>query len=558
MAALGISALVPRILLARQLDLVTDEAIYIIAAKMYFPLLLHLNFTNGGWNYNYEHPPLVKVLIGISLYIDGRMGHVVSDLKAARTPSIISGTLLIVAIYWLGRAPLGRAVALLAALCLAFSPWLVYFSALAYLDTTMTALITIAYLLLWHAIRQPRLYLLIGVLVGLAVASKYTAALAIPAIILFTAYYYFILFLRLPHQRRPRIPWRWWLIAAVLAPITFFAADPAIWRNPIPLLVRSFLFEWHQSVDGHLTFLAGQYGGHVPHWAILYIIFAKMSVFVTIPAAFFVIYELVGLIRFHFGRLVAPEAEIPERASKAFLLIWLFAMLGMFSLLNIAVGTHYYLPLAAPVALCGASGLAILFRYRHGLLFATGKVPAGTQEIQAAEQALEVATAKRKRSIDTRTAIVLAAMAALLALPHLVGLVTVHGAEGYTSEVFHGENGVLQVAYPAYREAASWLLDHTRQPGTVGLVALPQTLDTGYYDVSWNTYNHDLMGRLRFMEAHPTDHSFPYDYLVWPMHLVQRGYAIPAFWRSHLVHVVMGGNTTYCFILARNPATVLP
>jgi hypothetical protein len=40
------------------------------------------------------------------------------------------------------------------------------------------------------------------------------------------------------------------------------------------------------------------------------------------------------------------------------------------------------------------------------------------------------------------------------------------------------------------------------------------------------------------------------------MHLVQRGYAIPAGWRSHIVHTVMGGNTIYCFILARNPSTI--
>ncbi len=543
LAGVAIVALIPRIVLARQLDLVTDEAIYIIAAKMDFPLLLHLNFTSAGWNYNYEHPPFVKLLIALSLFMNARMGHVASDLGAARIPGVICGTLLIAAIYWFGRKPCGRVVALLAALCLAFSPWLAYFSALAYLDTTMTLLITVAYLLLWPAIRQPRLYLLVGALLGLGVASKYTAALALPAIILFLVYYYFVLPLRLPREQRPAIPWYDWLTAAVVAVGTFFFADPAIWRNPPTLLARSFLFEWHQSVDGHLTFLAGQYSGHVPHWAIFYIIFAKMSVFVTIPAAFFVIYALVGLMRFHAGKLHMPETEI---ASRAFLCIWLLAMLGMFSLLNIAVGTHYYLPLSAPVALCGAAGMAVLLGYRRGSLFATdrkrreGQAPAPTQGTPEPE---------RKGRIHRKAAIL--AMVGLLALPHLFGLLTVQGAEGYTSEVFHGENDVLQVAYPAYREAAIWLLAHTRQPGTVGLVALLETLDTGYYDVSWNTYNPDLAGRLRFFEAHPADPSFPYDYLVWPMHLVQRGYSIPAPWRSHIVHIIMGGNTTYCFIMAR-------
>ncbi len=108
LVGVAIVALIPRILLARQLDLVTDETIYIIAAKMDFPLLLHLNFTSAGWNYNYEHPPFVKLLIALSLFINARVGHVASDLGAARIPAVICGTLLIVAIYWFGRKACGR------------------------------------------------------------------------------------------------------------------------------------------------------------------------------------------------------------------------------------------------------------------------------------------------------------------------------------------------------------------------------------------------------------------------------------------------------------------
>ena len=90
----------------------------------------------------------------------------------------------------------------------------------------------------------------------------------------------------------------------------------------------------------------------------------------------------------------------------------------------------------------------------------------------------------------------------------------------------------------------------------VGLVALPGTLNHGDDSISWYSYNRKIEGRLKFSEAHPDDASFPYDYLVWPMHLVQRGFAIPASWGAHIVHIIMGGNTIYCFILARNPATI--
>ncbi len=545
---LAIVALIPRIILANQLDLVTDESIYIIAGKTYFPLLTHLHIHAAGWSYNYEHPPFAKLLFGLAIYLDAHAGHLFGELLAARVPSIIMGTLLIVAIYWLGRASFGRVVALLAALCLAVSPWLVYFSALAYLDMTMTALITIAYLLLWPAIRQPRLYLLAAALVGLGAASKYTAVLVIPGMVLFTAYYFLLLRSRLPIEQRPPVPWRWWVAAGVQAPVVFFLADPAIWPHPIGNLIHSFRFEWQHSVEGHLTFLAGQYSGHVPHWAILYIILAKMSASVTIPAACFAIFALIQLVRFHLNK---TTMEVTEASSMAFLLLWLLSILGAFSLLNIVVGTHYHLPLAVPVAFAGAFAWVMLFRYRRGALFQTATTTVGI----ATTQATTIGTSGRPR-INLRAAIILALLTLFLVGPHLVGLTTVYGAEGYTSEFFTSENNALQVAYPAYREAAAWLLAHTSGSRRVGMAAVLDTLDPGLANVSWFNYNRNIQGRLKFIEAHVYDHTFSYDYLVWPMHLVQRGFPIPGQWLSRIVHTIIGGNTIYCYILAWDAATI--
>lgn len=539
-----LAALLPRILLALQLDMVTDEVVYILGGKIYFPLLTHLQIGASGWSYNYEHPPVVKFLIGFSLWLNSQIGHPLKELFAARLPSIVMGTLLVVSVYLLGRAPFGRVVALLAALSLAVSPWLVYFSALAYLDMSMTAFITIAYLLLWHAIRRPWLYVLVAILVGLGAASKYTAVLVVPAILLFTAYYFFVIRLSLPPQQRPRIPWLWWLVSIILSPLSFLAVDLAIWPHPVGLLLHSFQFEQNHSLNGHLTFLAGRYMLHVPRWAILYIVFTKMSAFVTIPAAGFSIYAVVQLIRFHLSR--GKSVSVREATTLSFLLVWLVSMLGMFSLLNIVVGTHYHLPLAAPIALSGAYGLfalATLFRYRRGSLFAVTN--------RASKAPSTMTTASRKLRLNLRAVAVIVLMALALVGPHLLGLTTVYGAEGYTSEFFHGEDGALQVAYPAYREAAQWIAAHTQGTKQVGLVALVGTLSPSKDGVSWYDYNNDLPKRLTFSEAHPDQRHFGYDFLVWPMHLIQRGYPIPARWRSHIVHTVMGGSTVYCYVLAR-------
>src|SRR5262249_14838518 len=117
----------------------------------------------------------------------------------------------------------------------------------------------------------------------------------------------------------------------------------------------------------------------------------------------------------------------------------------------------------------------------------------------------------------------------------------------------NGENTVIQVAYPGYREALEWLNEHTNGPRNIGVVALSNTLENSGSTASWFHYNSNLPKRLKLTEVHPDDYNFPYDYLIWPMHLQQRGYAIPIQWRQHIVHTIMGGKTIYCYILMRNP-----
>ncbi len=558
---LTLVAFVPRLLLAMKLDVVTDEVVYILASKKDVALLTSLQIGAKQWNYNYEHPPLVKFLMGFSLKLNTAFGTPLAALLVVRLPSILMGTLLVIMVYWLSYAPFGRAVALTAALCLAVSPWLVYFSALAYLDMTMTTLIMVACLLTWHAIYRPWLYLIIALLLGFGAASKYTAILVIPGIVIFTAYYFFGIRPSLPLEQRPRIPWLWWLAAIALAPGAFLFADPAIWPQPISLLVHSLRYEWEHSYNGHLDFLAGHYNLHAPHWATLYIIVAKISAFVTLPAIFFVLYSIVQLVRFHQGHSSATRAT-----ATSFLCIWLISTLGMFSLLNIVVGTHYELPIATPVVLAGAVGLATLLRYSesgHPLPSSFPECGFGDAP-PIHERAQNIPSYGRgiplrgpwqfqfQFRITAYPIIRIMLLALALIGPHLVGLTTIYATEGYTSEFFSSENTVLQVAYPGYREAVQWIAAQTHGTEQVGLVSLPGTLNSGSGLVSWYDYNKDLPNRLTLKEAHSGDAYNRYDYLVWPMHLVQRGFTLPPEWRDHVVHRVMGGSTIYSYILARS------
>jgi 4-amino-4-deoxy-L-arabinose transferase-like glycosyltransferase len=552
---LAMCALVPRIILALQLDLVTDEAVYITAGKLYISQIRHFDILGTAWSYNYEHPPFAKLLIGLSTSLNTVSGHALSELLAARIPSIASGTLLIVALYWLGREPFGRGVALLAALCLAVSPWLTYFSALAYLDMTTTTLITIAFLLLLPALRQPRLYPLIGLLVGLAVDSKYTASLMIPGMLAFVAYHALFLRTRLFATSRQRLPWFWWLAACIIAATVFFIADPAIWPHPIPLLLHSFRFEWDHSARGHLTFIAGDYALHAPGWTVLYVLLVKISAFTIIPAACFLAFSLLQLAHVHLQSPQAKAVPIEEARttiSRSLLVIWLMSSLGMFSLLDIAVGTHYFLPVAPPLALAGAMGTIQVLH----LLIAPGTKIYKRSMMGLKRPEYVVLVSRHFLFARLRTLLSSALLVMLLVVPHAIGLLTVYAAEGYTSELFNGENAVMQVAYPGYREALEWLAEHTDRPANIGLVALSNTLENSGSTVSWFRYNSNLPKRFKLTEVHPDDYNFSYDYLIWPMHLQQRGYTIPAQWYQHIVHTITGGNTIYCYILARNTTTL--
>jgi 4-amino-4-deoxy-L-arabinose transferase-like glycosyltransferase len=530
---IALFAFLPRLLLAQQLDVVTDEVVYILGGKITFSLLSHAQIGAPGWNYNYEHPPLVKLLIGFSIYVNARLGSPLSELLAARLPGCIIGTLLPLAVYHLGKLSFGRLSTGLAALSLAASPWLTYFSALAYLDMIMTTLITLAYLLLLPAIRRPWLYLLIALLVGMAGASKYTAVLALPGMIMFTLSYFLIVRARLPLTQQSPVPWRWWLGAICLAPLTFLVCDPAIWPHPPRLLLHSFQYEWSHAQQGHLTFIAGYANLHAPPWATLYILFVKNSLLITLPALFFIICAFIQLLRFYRSPACVPAHTI---AHCSLLLSWLLTLFATFSLLTIIVGTHYLLPLAPPVALAGSTSITMLIRFylRHRQLF----------KINSHWILLSLHS-------HWKSALITLLLAITFVMPHTVGLYTTHAAEGYTSELFQGENTTLQVAYPGYREAVQWLSSHTEKRVHIGLVGLENALGTSNGGISWYRYNGKFSTRLQLTEVQPDHYNLSYDYLVWPMHLVQRGYTMPLGKGYSTIHTITGGHTTYCSILVR-------
>lgn len=539
------TAFIPRWSLAHTLDLVTDESTYIPTGRFDVSLLRSGNLQSPYWHINFEAPSLPKLIMGVGSLIGSSRNTLDGFLLGARIPGVILGALAIVLAYWLARPIFGKTPALLGALALALSPWAAYFAAIAYLDSYLLDFVTVAILLTWHAARKPWLLPVVGVLLALGFDSKYTGAFAALPVTLYLAYYYFV-----EAKRRP--PWQL-LLAVPLSVAIIYLADPSIWVEPVGRLRESIVFQWDHAARGHNVFLNGVVLSHVPPGEVVYILFAKMSLFVIVPAFLALPWCVYRLIRAR-----SKPKQLDDRA--AFALSW-FSMLLPFGLLNIVVGTHYMLPLAPAVTFVGAWAFIMAARWLGPRVAADGLVWLRRLPTSQLTQRLP-----RMLSIKSRryaAFALIAVVALLLTVPPAYGLATIPQAEGYTSEWLTSENSTLQVAYPGYADAIDWITDHTTGYVTVTLIANQGTLDY------WRDYRQSLFPeriRMRFVtpedrvagsvDGQPLPNPVSKtEYVIWPTHLIQRGYSTLPNWKAHVIATIGGGGTVYCYILALpNPA----
>jgi 4-amino-4-deoxy-L-arabinose transferase-like glycosyltransferase len=561
---LFVVALIPRWSLAHTLDLVTDESTYIRIGRLNYTLLVTGHLTNPQWMINFEAPSLPKILMGFGSLWAQQNRSPGDWLIGARIPGVLLGALFIVLIYWLARPIFGKLPALFGALALALSPWVAYFSAIAYLDSYLLGFVTLAVLLTWHAVRHPWLFALVGALLGLSFDSKYTGAFALLPIAAYLAYYY-----AFRVHRRPPLHV---LLIPLVTLVAIYVADPALWVSPFDRLWDGITFQWNHAARGHSVFLNGRVWDHVPPGEVVFILVAKMSLFICIPALLALPWALARIIRARGN----PSGR-DERAAFAF--FWLFGMLLPFGMLNIVVGTHYMLPLAPAVTCIGAWALLGACRWLGPRLITwsetwgetwggtwggrglaalrarLGSRGAASGTAEAAPRWLIAARAFLTPTRARRLAVFGLLVAACLAMtiPPLTGLLTVPQAEGYTSEWLDGENSSLQVAYPGYADGTQWVTDHTKGWVTVSLIGTPGSMDY------WMMTRQYLFPERIRLDVSNVIIGQPYEppsvpagrphYLVWPAHLIQRQFPTLPNWRSKVVATIKGGDTIYCYII---------
>ena len=175
-----------------ELGMSRDEGFYVEAANRYGVWFEQLADDAGtattreaverGWNYNHEHPSLVKSAFALSHLAQEQWDLFETPSMAYRFPGMLSAGLLLWLIYIFGARAYGRQVGVFAALALALIPRFFYHSQLDCFDVPITlALVAVAYCW-WRSLTDWRWVILAALVYGLALETKHNAW-TIPAIL---------------------------------------------------------------------------------------------------------------------------------------------------------------------------------------------------------------------------------------------------------------------------------------------------------------------------------------------------------------------------------------
>ncbi|MBA3396115.1 MAG: glycosyltransferase family 39 protein [Deltaproteobacteria bacterium] len=304
----------------------------------------------GATDNNREHPPLMKTLFGLShRLVHKRLG--VDEVTAFRLPSAILHGILVGLVFAMVLALWGTAEATVAALLVMFLPRALFHASLAAFDAPIMTLWFATIYAYWRSLDGRKWPWQVGVVFGLALATKHNALLLPFALGLHYLYVGFR-----AGGLRGLILHRWRVIVslALLGPLTLVAVWPWLWFD-----TYAHLRAW---LDFHLTHVHYnfEYLGHnwnAPRfpWHV-----ALVTTLFTVPVVTLA-GSLVGA-----GVWISRRVAAPDRARAPGLLLGLSAAA---SITPFFLGTtpifgaeKHWMP-ALP-SLCIAAGVGIVWATR--------------------------------------------------------------------------------------------------------------------------------------------------------------------------------------------------
>jgi 4-amino-4-deoxy-L-arabinose transferase-like glycosyltransferase len=207
-------------------------------------------------------------------------------LVAARWPTVVFTSLLVVAVYFAIKSSLGRGPAVLAGIFLAFDPFYVSFSRLLGNDAphaTFAILAAVFFSLAWQR-HTRRWFLVCGACCGLAVLSKAQALMLVPLILIISLVLYAL-------QPREARNWRQLAVSVGLCygamALTVFVIWPSMWVQPLQTIGQEINAARTRIINPHPTgnFFWGQAVAD-PSWLFYPVtVFLRSTPWVLIGAA---------------------------------------------------------------------------------------------------------------------------------------------------------------------------------------------------------------------------------------------------------------------------------
>ena len=310
----------------------------------------------GATDNNREHPPAMKTLFGLSERLLHR-GLGVGEVTAYRVPSAVMHGVLVLLVYAMALELWGLAQAVIAALLVAALPRALFHAGLACFDApTMTLWFATVYAY-WRGLDGRRWPWQVGVVWGLALATKHTALLLPFAL----GAHYLIIGLGAPvaphgttrlARARARLAavlgHRWRVIAslAVLGPATLVAVWPWLWFHPVAH-IRDWLAFHLGHVHYNYEYLGRNWNAPRFPWHV-----ALVTTLVTVPAS-----TLAAAVA-GAGAWIAERARRVPRSPALLLALSAAASIGPFFLGTTPIfgAEKHWMPVLPTICLAAGAG----------------------------------------------------------------------------------------------------------------------------------------------------------------------------------------------------------
>ena len=220
----------------QDLGIARDEVVYMSVAPRYAHWWLGPSLSKHGIDQTFggamagsnnpEHPPFVKTLMGFSHVVLYEKLGICDELTAFRVPGALLAGLLVLLVYAMTLALWGLPEAVLAALFTLLLPRALFHAGIACFDAPIMTMWFATIYAYWRCLDDRKWPWQIGVVFGLALATKHNAVLLPFALVL----HYLVISWRAGRWRglvfhKPRLL----LSIALLGPLTLFAIWPFLW-----------------------------------------------------------------------------------------------------------------------------------------------------------------------------------------------------------------------------------------------------------------------------------------------------------------------------------------